>query len=86
MTERNTPPLRRLIDLPGVRDLENYLVLNLRWSDADDIRERTEQLSRDLFGISLEEAMPAEPLADEDEDPAAGEARNWAAGHVRNSQ
>ncbi|MFI4934745.1 MAG: hypothetical protein ACHP7N_09025 [Caulobacterales bacterium] len=53
-----TPPLRRLIDLPGVRDLEFKALMNTRYADPDcraDFPE-IDECSRAIFGLTADEA------------------------------
>ena len=51
-------PLRRLIDLPGMRALEEKALMNPRYSDADACANYPEidELARTLFGLSADEA------------------------------
>lgn len=51
-------PLLRLIDLPGVADLEQKALMKPRYADADarDEFPEIDQLSRDLFGLTADEA------------------------------
>jgi len=54
----DTPPLRRLIDLPGMRPLEEKALMNPRYSDADACANYPEidETCRALFGLSADEA------------------------------
>lgn len=57
-----TAQLRRLIDLPGVRDLEYKALLKPRYADAD-AREEFPEINvcvRDLFGLTADEADEVE--------------------------
>jgi hypothetical protein len=56
MASRST--LRRLIDLPGVRDLEHKALMNSRLADAGSQADYPEidDLSRALFGLTEDEA------------------------------
>ena len=56
MASRST--LRRLIDLPGVRDLEHRALMNSRLADAGAQADYPEidALSRALFGLTEDEA------------------------------
>jgi hypothetical protein len=50
-------PLRRLIDLPGMADLETKALMNPRFSD-DDARENfpeIDEASRENFGITADD-------------------------------
>jgi len=52
------PVLRRLIDLPGLRDLESKALMNSRYADAD-ARSRfadIDDCSRAIFGLTSDEA------------------------------
>jgi len=52
------PVLRRLIDLPGVRDLEGKALMNSRYADFD-ARETISDIddcSRAIFGLTADEA------------------------------
>ena len=53
--------LRRLIDLPGIRDLEDKALMRPRYADADARTEFPEidEVSRALFGITQDEADDA---------------------------
>jgi hypothetical protein len=53
-----TPALRRLIDLPGIRDLEFKALMNPRLSDADAAANFPEidECSRAVFGLTADEA------------------------------
>ena len=56
-----TPPLRRLIELPGVRALETLALMNSRYADAD-AREHFSEIddcSRAIFGLTADEAEDA---------------------------
>jgi hypothetical protein len=50
--------LRRLIDLPGVRDLEGKALMNSRYADADARGQfgEIDDCSRALFGLTADEA------------------------------
>ena len=53
-----TAPLRRLIDLPGLRDLEHRALMTPRMADLDarpDFPE-LDAVSRELFGLTADEA------------------------------
>ncbi len=54
----NSPALRRLIDLPGLRDLEFKALMNPRYSDADAAANFPEidACSRAVFGLTADEA------------------------------
>jgi len=54
----STPALRRLIDLPGIRDLEFKALMNPRLSDADAAANFPEidECSRAVFGLTADEA------------------------------
>lgn len=66
---------RRLIDLPGVRDLENAMVLHLRVrGPAGELNDRFDEVSKRLFGTTQAEALPQEPEVDEDDDQAVWDA------------
>jgi hypothetical protein len=54
-------PLRRLIDLPGVADLEHKALMKPRYADEGAWAEFPEidDLARALFGLSVEEAEDA---------------------------
>ena len=50
--------LKRLIDLPGVRELENKALMNSRYAD-DDARDHFPEIddcSRAIFGLTADEA------------------------------
>ena len=51
-------PLRRLIDLPGVRSLEGKALMNSRYADADARSQFAEidDCSRTVFGLTADEA------------------------------
>ena len=54
----STPALRRLIDLPGIRDIEFKALMNPRMADegaAADFPE-IDELSRAVFGLTADEA------------------------------
>jgi hypothetical protein len=53
--------LRRLIDLPGVRDLEGKALMNSRYADADarDHFSEIDDCSRAIFGLTADEADDA---------------------------
>ena len=53
-----TSDLRRLIDLPGVRDLEGKALMNSRYADADARGHFSEidDCSRAIFGLTADEA------------------------------
>jgi hypothetical protein len=55
---RNAPPLRRLIDLPGVADLEFKALMKPRMSDPDARPEFPEfdEVCRANFGLTADEA------------------------------
>lgn len=62
----------RLIDLPGVRELENDQVLcNAVRGDQEEIDTKAHAVSRALFGISQHGAAPREPDVNEEDDPEA---------------
>ena len=50
--------LRRLIDLPGLRELESKALMNSRYADADarDQFEDLNEVSRAIFGLTADEA------------------------------
>ena len=50
-------PLRRLIDLPGVRELEGKALMNSRYADADARAQfgEIDDCSRGLFGLTADE-------------------------------
>ena len=50
--------LRRLIDLPGVRELEGKALMNSRYADADarDHFPEIDECSRVVFGLTADEA------------------------------
>lgn len=53
--------LRRLIDLPGLRELEGRALMNSRYADAD-AREHFSEIddcSRAIFGVTADEAEDA---------------------------
>jgi len=52
------PALRRLIDLPGIRDLEAKALMNSRYADADarDQFPDIDECSRAIFGLTADEA------------------------------
>lgn len=56
-----TPSLRRLIDLPGVRELEHKALMNPRYGDADARYNFPEidETSTALFGLTGDEADEA---------------------------
>jgi hypothetical protein len=51
-------PLKRLIDLPGVRELETKALMNPRYADADarDYFTDLNDCSRAIFGLTADEA------------------------------
>ena len=51
-------PLNRLIDLPGVRELEGKALMNSRYADADARQHFSEidDCSRAIFGLTADEA------------------------------
>ena len=53
-----TTALRRLIDLPGVRELEGKALMNSRYADADarDQFGDIDECSRAIFGLTADEA------------------------------
>ena len=55
---QNAPALRRLIDLPGVRELETKALMNSRFSDADarTAFPEIDETSRAVFGLTADEA------------------------------
>ena len=55
---QKTPALKRLIDLPGVRDLEGKALMNSRYADADarDQFSEIDDCSRAIFGLTADEA------------------------------
>ncbi len=80
-------PLRRLIDLPGLRDLEYKALLKSRMADVDarpDFPE-LDEVSRALFGLTADEAEDVErppgwdriDRKSEREQVAAFEAEGW---------
>ncbi len=83
----STPPLRRLIDLPGVNDLEYRAILKRDFAEPEARAEFPEidACSRALFGLTADEAeaMDRPPGWDgiEDKPPgiqvAAFEAEGW---------
>lgn len=54
-------PLRRLIDLPGLRTLEGKALMNPRYADADarDHFADIDECSRAVFGLTADEAEDA---------------------------
>ena len=56
MTEPS--PLRRLVDLPGVADLETKALMKPRFADADarDEFPEIDEVSRAIFGLTADEA------------------------------
>ena len=54
----NTPALRRLIDLPGIAELEDKALMKPRYADVDARGEFPEidACSRELFGLTADEA------------------------------
>ncbi len=63
-----TAPLRRLIDLPGVRDLETRALMKPQYAD-DDAREHFPDINdccRALFGVTADEAEDLPRPADWD--------------------
>jgi hypothetical protein len=74
MTAR--PPLRRLIDLPGVRDLEFRAVMKREFAEPEARAEHPEidEVSRAIFGITADEAETVARPADWDG------AESWAVG------
>jgi hypothetical protein len=54
----DTPKLRRLIDLPGIRELETKALMNPRYGDADAPMNFPEidECSRAIFGLTGDEA------------------------------
>jgi hypothetical protein len=82
-----TPALRRLIDLPGIRDLEFKALMNTRLSDEGAAADYPEidECSRAIFGLTADEAddvarpegwdrIERKPLRDQ---VAAFEAEGW---------
>lgn len=80
-------PLRRLIDLPGLKDLEHKALMKPRYADADARAEFPEidDCSRAIFGLTQDEAddvprpegwdrIERRPLRDQ---VAAFEAEGW---------
>jgi cytochrome P450 len=63
-----TPPLRRLIDLPGVKDLEFRAVMKREFAEpeARDVFPEIDACVQALFGLSNDEAEAAERPADWD--------------------
>jgi hypothetical protein len=63
-----SPPLRRLIDLPGVRDLEFRAVMKREFAEPEARAEFPEidEVSRAIFGITADEAAEAPRPADWD--------------------
>ncbi len=57
------PPLRRLIDLPGVAELERKALMNPRYADPDEAPAFPEidACAKQAFGLTLEEAEAARP-------------------------
>ena len=53
-----TPPLRRLLDLPGVAELETKALMKPRYADPDarDSFPDIDETSKAAFGLSLAEA------------------------------
>jgi hypothetical protein len=53
-----TSSLRRLIDLPGIRELETKALMNSRYADADarDNFPEIDDCSRAIFGLTADEA------------------------------
>jgi hypothetical protein len=80
-------PLRRLIDLPGLRDLEYKALLKPRMADEDARADFPEldEASRALFGLTVDEADAVErpqgwdriERTSEREQIAAFEAEGW---------
>ena len=56
-----TSSLKRLIDLPGVRELEGKALMNSRYADADarDHFSEIDDCSRAVFGLTADEADDA---------------------------
>ncbi len=54
----DTRPIRRLIDLPGMKDLEFKALMKPRYAEAESRAEFPEidQVSRDIFGLTTDEA------------------------------
>jgi hypothetical protein len=81
------PSLRRLIDLPGLRDLEGKALMNSRYTDADarDHFGEIDDCSRAVFGLTADEADDVPRPQDWDrverrpvrEQVAAFEAEGW---------
>ena len=61
-------PLRRLIDLPGIRDLEFKAVMKREFAEPEARAEhpQLDEVSRALFGITADEAEAAPRPADWD--------------------
>jgi hypothetical protein len=61
MTMSKTTALKRLIDLPGLRELEGKALMNSRYADADarDHFGEIDDCSRAIFGLTADEADDA---------------------------
>ena len=57
-----TPPLRRLLDLPGVAELETKALMKPRYADADarDSFPDIDETSKAAFGLTYDEAEAVE--------------------------
>ena len=83
----STPNLRRLIDLPGVADLEHKALLKPRYAEPDGRMEFPEidACSLELFGLTADQAEDIDRPADWDrverlpvvQQVAAFEAEGW---------
>lgn len=62
------PPLRRLLDLPGVDPLELKALMKPRFADPDmpEGRDEIDAVAREVFGLSLDEAEAIDLPADWD--------------------
>ena len=63
-----TAPLRRLIDLPGLRELEFKALMTPRMADLDARPDFSalDEVSREVFGLTADEADAVERPADWD--------------------
>jgi hypothetical protein len=83
----STPVLRRLIDLPGMTELERKALMKPRYAEPESRAEFPEidELSQKLFGLTADQAEDVERPADWDrierrpipEQVAAFEAAGW---------
>ena len=72
-----SPPLRRLIDLPGIADLEYQALLKRAWAEPGARAEFPEidACSRTVFGLTADEAEAIARPADWDGIDQCGQAR-----------